>query len=85
MSEITHLDLDRHRPAGRCDARDRPQHSVGGGRIERDLRHIGGVTTAAAATGKAASEVLANARELDTQSGMLRSAVDEFLVKVRAA
>ena len=47
--------------------------------------HIGGVTTAAAATGKAATEVLANARELDTQSGMLRSAVDEFLVKVRAA
>jgi methyl-accepting chemotaxis protein len=47
--------------------------------------HIGGVTTAAAATGKAASEVLANARELDNQSGMLRSAVDEFLVKVRAA
>ena len=47
--------------------------------------HIGGVTTAAAATGKAASDVLANARELDTQSGMLRSAVDEFLVKVRAA
>ncbi|WKA27645.1 methyl-accepting chemotaxis protein [Bradyrhizobium roseum] len=47
--------------------------------------HIGGVTTAAAATGKAASEVLANARELDTQSGMLRSAVDEFLAKVRAA
>jgi methyl-accepting chemotaxis protein len=47
--------------------------------------HIGGVTTAASATGKAASEVLANARELDTQSGMLRSAVDEFLVKVRAA
>ena len=47
--------------------------------------HIGGVTTAAAATGKAASEVLANARELDTQSGMLRSAVDEFLGKVRAA
>ena len=47
--------------------------------------HIGGVTTAAAATGKAASDVLANARELDTQSGMLRHAVDEFLVKVRAA
>jgi methyl-accepting chemotaxis protein len=47
--------------------------------------HIGGVTTAAAATGKAASDVLANARELDTQSGMLRSAVDEFLIKVRAA
>jgi methyl-accepting chemotaxis protein len=47
--------------------------------------HIGGVTTAAAATGKAATEVLTNARELDTQSGMLRSAVDEFLRKVRAA
>ena len=47
--------------------------------------HIGGVTTAAAATGTAASEVLANARELDGQSGMLRSAVDGFLAKVRAA
>ena len=47
--------------------------------------HIGGVTTAAAATGKAASDVLSNARELDNQSGMLRSAVDEFLAKVRAA
>jgi methyl-accepting chemotaxis protein len=47
--------------------------------------HIGGVTTAAAATGAAASEVLANARELDGQSGMLRSAVDSFLTKVRAA
>ena len=39
---------------------------------------------AAAATGKAASEVLSNARELDNQSGMLRGAVDEFLAKVRA-
>ena len=47
--------------------------------------HIGGVTTAAAATGTAASDVLANARELDNQSGMLRSAVDGFLAKVRAA
>jgi methyl-accepting chemotaxis protein len=47
--------------------------------------HIGGVSEAAAATGSAASEVLSNARELDTQSGMLRSAVDEFLTKVRAA
>ena len=32
-----------------------------------------------------ASEVLSNARELDNQSGMLRSAVDGFLAKVRAA
>jgi methyl-accepting chemotaxis protein len=47
--------------------------------------HIGGVTTAAAATGTAASDVLANARELDNQSGMLRNAVDGFLAKVRAA
>jgi methyl-accepting chemotaxis protein len=45
--------------------------------------HIGGVTSAASATGTAASEVLANARELDNQSGMLRSAVDGFLAKVR--
>ena len=79
------LHLDRGRAAGRRDPRDRPQHPVGGGRIERDRTHIGGVTTAAAATGKAASDVLSNARELDNQSGMLRSAVDEFLVKVRAA
>jgi methyl-accepting chemotaxis protein len=47
--------------------------------------HIGGVSTAAAATGAAASDVLANARELDNQSGMLRTAVDQFLTKVRAA
>src|SRR5437660_431713 len=47
--------------------------------------HIGGVTTAATATGSAASDVLSNARELDNQSGMLRNAVDGFLAKVRAA
>jgi methyl-accepting chemotaxis protein len=47
--------------------------------------NIGGVSTAAAATGAAASDVLANARELDNQSGMLRTAVDQFLTKVRAA
>jgi methyl-accepting chemotaxis protein len=29
--------------------------------------------------------VLSNARELDNQSGMLRAAVDAFLIKVRAA
>ena len=79
------FDLDRHRAAGRRDARDRQNiQSVAAGSNEISS-HIGGVTTAAAATGKAASEVLSNARELDTQSGMLRSAVDEFLVKVRAA
>jgi methyl-accepting chemotaxis protein len=47
--------------------------------------NIGGVSTAAAATGAAATDVLANARELDNQSGMLRTAVDQFLIKVRAA
>jgi methyl-accepting chemotaxis protein len=47
--------------------------------------HIGGVSTAAEATGTAASTVLASARELDSQSGMLRSAVDGFLTKIRAA
>ena len=41
------FDLDRRRAAGRRYPRDRPQHSVGGGRIERDLhpyrrRHHGG-------------------------------------------
>ncbi|WIG49359.1 MAG: Methyl-accepting chemotaxis sensor/transducer protein [Afipia sp.] len=47
--------------------------------------HIGGVSAAASATGNAASVVLTSARDLDQQSGMLRSAVDEFLGKVRAA
>jgi methyl-accepting chemotaxis protein len=47
--------------------------------------HIGGVSSAAAATGTAAADVLSSARDLDQQSGMLRSAVDEFLGKVRAA
>jgi methyl-accepting chemotaxis protein len=49
------------------------------------IAHIGGVATAAAATGSAASDVLANARELDNQSGILSRAVDGFLTKVRAA
>jgi methyl-accepting chemotaxis protein len=47
--------------------------------------HIGGVSAAAEATGAAAATVLTNARELDSQSGMLRTAVDQFLSKVRAA
>jgi methyl-accepting chemotaxis protein len=59
-------------------------HSVAEGASEISA-HIGGVSTAAAATGTAASDVLANARELDGQSGMLRTAVDQFLAKVRAA
>jgi methyl-accepting chemotaxis protein len=47
--------------------------------------HIGGVSSAAEATGTAASQVLSSAQELDNQSGMLRTAVDDFLSKVRAA
>ncbi|WP_027519953.1 methyl-accepting chemotaxis protein [Bradyrhizobium sp. WSM1417] len=47
--------------------------------------NIGSVTSAAEATGTAASDVLTNARELDSQSGALRSAVDGFLAKMRAA
>jgi methyl-accepting chemotaxis protein len=48
-------------------------------------KHIGGVSAAAEATGQAAGMVLANARELDGQSSLLRAAVDDFLGKVRAA
>ncbi|WP_426528431.1 methyl-accepting chemotaxis protein [Bradyrhizobium sp. McL0615] len=85
MSEITvsiSTAVDQQGDATREIARNIQSVAAGSNEISA---HIGGVTTAAAATGKAASEVLANARELDTQSGMLRSAVDEFLGKVRAA
>ena len=85
MSEITvsiSTAVEQQGGATREIARNIQSVAAGSNEISS---HIGGVTTAAAATGKAASEVLANARELDTQSGMLRSAVDEFLGKVRAA
>ncbi|MEH2500536.1 methyl-accepting chemotaxis protein [Bradyrhizobium sp. AZCC 1678] len=85
MSEITvsiSTAIEQQGGATREIARNIQSVAAGSNEIST---HIGGVTTAAAATGKAASEVLANARELDTQSGMLRSAVDEFLGKVRAA
>jgi methyl-accepting chemotaxis protein len=85
MSEITvsiSTAVEQQGGATREIARNIQSVAAGSNEISA---HIGGVTTAAAATGKAASEVLANARELDNQSGMLRSAVDEFLGKVRAA
>ena len=85
MSEITvsiSTAVEQQGGATREIARNIQSVAAGSNEISA---HIGGVTTAAAATGKAASDVLANARELDNQSGMLRSAVDEFLVKVRAA
>jgi methyl-accepting chemotaxis protein len=85
MSEITvsiAASVDQQGEATREIARNIQSVAAGSSEISA---HIGGVSTAAAATGLAASDVLANARELDTQSGMLRHAVDEFLVKVRAA
>ena len=85
MSEITvsiSAAIEQQGDATREIARNIQQVATGSSEISA---HIGGVTTAAAATGSAASDVLANARELDNQSGMLRNAVDGFLSKVRAA
>jgi methyl-accepting chemotaxis protein len=85
MSEITvsiSTAIDQQGDATREIARNIQSVAAGSSEISA---HIGGVTSAAAATGTAASDVLSNARELDNQSGMLRSAVDEFLAKVRAA
>ncbi|MBR1224132.1 MULTISPECIES: methyl-accepting chemotaxis protein [unclassified Bradyrhizobium] len=85
MSEITvsiSTSIEQQGDATREIARNIQSVAAGSSEISA---HIGGVTTAAAATGKAASDVLSNARELDNQSGMLRNAVDEFLIKVRAA
>ena len=85
MSEITvslSTAIDQQGDATREIARNIQSVAAGSSEISA---HIGGVTTAASATGKAATDVLTNARELDNQSGMLRQAVDEFLVKVRAA
>jgi methyl-accepting chemotaxis protein len=85
MSEITvsiSTAIDQQGDATREIARNIQSVAAGSSEISA---HIGGVTSAAAATGKAATDVLTNARELDNQSGMLRNAVDEFLVKVRAA
>jgi methyl-accepting chemotaxis protein len=85
MSDITvsiSTAIEQQGDATREIARNIQQVAAGSGEISA---HIGGVTTAASATGKAATDVLTNARELDNQSGMLRSAVDGFLAKVRAA
>jgi methyl-accepting chemotaxis protein len=85
MSEITisiSNSIEQQGEATREIARNIQSVAAGSNEINA---HIGGVTSAAEATGKAASEVLTNARELDNQSGMLRNAVDGFLAKVRAA
>jgi len=85
MSEITvsiSTAMDQQGDATREIARNIQSVAAGSNEISA---HIGGVTTAAAATGSAASQVLSNARELDSQSGMLRGALDGFLTKLRAA
>src|SRR6195952_4446132 len=85
MSEITvsiSTAIEQQGDATREIARNIQSVATGSTEISS---HIDNVSAAASATGKAASEVLSNARELDNQSGMLRSAVDEFLSKVRAA
>jgi methyl-accepting chemotaxis protein len=85
MSEITagiSSSIEQQGEATREIARNIQSVAAGSNEINA---HIGSVTSAAEATGTAASDVLTNARELDNQSGMLRSAVDGFLAKVRAA
>src|SRR5260221_3250700 len=85
MSEITvsiSTAIDQQGDATREIARNIQSVAAGSSEINAN---IGGVTTAAAATRKAASEVLSNSRELENHSGRLPSAVDEVLAKGRAA
>jgi methyl-accepting chemotaxis protein len=85
MSEITNsisTAITQQGDATREIARNIQSVAAGSNEVNA---HIGGVTQAAEATGSAASTVLTNARQLDTQSGLLRQAVDGFLAKVRAA
>jgi methyl-accepting chemotaxis protein len=85
MSDITagiSASIEQQGEATREIARNIQSVAAGSSEINA---HIGSVTSAAEATGTAASDVLSNARELDNQSGALRSAVDGFLAKVRAA
>lgn len=85
MSQITNtisVAVEQQGAATQEIARNIQSVSAGASEISN---HIGGVSSAAEATGSAASQVLSNARELESQSGMLRTAVDDFLAKVRAA
>ncbi|KGT80527.1 chemotaxis protein [Bradyrhizobium japonicum] len=85
MSEITagiSASIEQQGEATREIARNIQSVAAGSNEINAN---IGSVTSAAEATGTAATDVLTNARELDSQSGALRSAVDGFLAKVRAA
>ncbi|MFC0241887.1 methyl-accepting chemotaxis protein [Rhodopseudomonas telluris] len=85
MSEITMAissAVEQQGAATRDIARNIQSVAAGSSEISS---HIGGVSAAASATGDAASQVLAHAGALDSQSGALQSAVDDFLHKVRAA
>jgi methyl-accepting chemotaxis protein len=85
MSEITagiSASIEQQGEATREIARNIQSVAAGSSEINAN---IGSVTSAAEATGTAAADVLTNARELDSQSGALRSAVDGFLAKMRAA
>nr|WP_249153383.1 methyl-accepting chemotaxis protein [Bradyrhizobium diazoefficiens] len=85
MSEITagiSASIEQQGEATREIARNIQSVASGSSEINAN---IGSVTSAAEATGSAATDVLTNARELDSQSGALRNAVDGFLAKVRAA
>lgn len=85
MSEITSsilTSIDQQGDATREIARNIQQVAASSSEISA---HIGVVTSAAAATGHAASDVLSNARDLDSQSSMMRNAVDKFLAQIRAA
>tara|TARA_R110002110_G_scaffold392064_1_gene605488 strand:- start:5549 stop:7324 length:1776 start_codon:yes stop_codon:yes gene_type:complete len=59
------------------------QHAATG--TQEVSSHIASVSDAAAKTGETAGEVLNSARQLSEQGQVLRSAVDDFLEKVRAA
>lgn len=59
------------------------QHAATG--TQEVSSHIATVSDAAAKTGETAGEVLTSARQLSEQGQVLRSAVDDFLEKVRAA
>ena len=86
MSEITVLNFDRDRAAGRRYPRNRAQHPVGRGRLQRNQhayrrRHLRR-RRPPVRRHPTYSRTPANSTN---QSGMLRHAVDEFLSKVRAA
>jgi methyl-accepting chemotaxis protein len=85
MSQITNtisVAVEQQGAATQEIARNIQSVSAGATEI---TNHIDGVSHAAEATGAAASAVLSNAKELDSQSSLLRAAVDDFLGKVRAA